>query len=346
MIKVFGIAYKLVANLIRVGICATILLLTLIQMAGLLGYWFVLLDSVNHFQPFWIMGSFFLFIAVLAFFEAGKFRNWLIGILAFCISTGLLLTGPDLTKKLIAPSISEMPSPLRLKVMTFNLWAANDQQIEMKDYIFKENPDVIMFQEFVGRNRRLSKLLASKYRYQRHCNSTKAKRCALSVFSRHPLGKMEIRQPVDARRNNRFHGYSLVTNVAINGAEPIVLITTHPDWPLPQPFQRSELDDLSNWIKLQGAKRVIVAGDFNSTSWSFELSRFKNRSGLVRHSQAIMTYPKIQFHPKLEKLVPFAFLPLDHVFSSKDLPLVSIKRGLPTGSDHYPIIAEFDIGIR
>ena len=205
---------------------------------------------------------------------------------------------------------------------------------------------MIMFQEFVGRNRRLSKLLDSKYRYQHNCISKKAKRCALAVFSKHPLGKVEIRQPIGARRNNRFHGYSLVTNVVIKGADPIILITTHPDWPLPQPFQRAELDDLSNWIKLQGTKRVIVAGDFNSTSWSFELSRFKNRSGLVRHSMAIMTYPKIQFHPKLDKLVPFAFLPLDHVFSSKDLPLVSIKRGLPTGSDHYPIIAEFIIGIR
>ena len=103
MIKVFGSAFKLIADLIRLGICAAILLLTLIQVAGLLGYWFVLLDSVNHFQPFWMVGSLFLFTAVLMFFVVGKIRNLLIGILACCFSAGLLLTGPDLIKKIYCP---------------------------------------------------------------------------------------------------------------------------------------------------------------------------------------------------------------------------------------------------
>jgi endonuclease/exonuclease/phosphatase (EEP) superfamily protein YafD len=79
---------------------------------------------------------------------------------------------------------------------------------------------------------------------------------------------------------------------------------------------------------------MIIAGDFNSTPWSFALRRQDRLFGIERRTRALATWPA----RTLRSEAPFPFLPIDHVYAGKGWRTVSMQRGPRLGSDHYPVI--------
>ena len=72
--------------------------------------------------------------------------------------------------------------------------------------------------------------------------------------------------------------------------KPFSVITTHMDWPIPITRQHEQLSALSAVVdKIEGP--MILAGDFNSTPWSYALREFVARNGLVRETMNLVTYP-------------------------------------------------------
>ena len=112
----------------------------------------------------------------------------------------------------------------------------------------------------------------------------------------------------------------------------------------PNPPERQQRE-LASSLEVIGddASDVILAGDFNSTPWSFTLRRFDEASTLQRHTRALPTWPAqawTRFY--LPAIAPF--LPIDHVYSGSRWRLTSLRRGPRTSSDHYPIEATFQAG--
>jgi len=74
----------------------------------------------------------------------------------------------------------------------------------------------------------------------------------------------------------------------------------------------------------------MLAGDFNTTPWApgyRELLAADLRDG----ERALASWPAF---------LPFPVIPIDHVLVSKELRVLSKRRGPPLGSDHYPIVVE------
>lgn len=81
---------------------------------------------------------------------------------------------------------------------------------------------------------------------------------------------------------------------------------------------------------------IIVLGDFNCTPWSPWFSRFTQDSGL-RHS--LLGYGFLGTWPTA---IPILSIPLDHVFVSKSVSVLNHRLGPDIGSDHAPVVAEFE----
>ena len=123
---------------------------------------------------------------------------------------------------------------------------------------------------------------------------------------------------------------------------PLDIISVHLAWPWPF-GQNLQLDELENGAFRTDLKhkfsQMIVAGDFNSVTWSNTVSRIERLTG-TRHISGIgPTWLSYSF-PAL--LRPYLGLPIDQILLSEDIEPISVKRLSFFGSDHLPVLAEFN----
>ena len=85
--------------------------------------------------------------------------------------------------------------------------------------------------------------------------------------------------------------------------------------------------------------RMVVAGDFNSTPWSFALKRLDGMLPLIRRDRAIATWPSAPTEAQGRK-VPLALpvLPIDHIYAGAGWRTLDVRRGPSLGSDHRPVV--------
>ena len=87
---------------------------------------------------------------------------------------------------------------------------------------------------------------------------------------------------------------------------------------------------------------MILAGDFNSTAWSYSLRSFVTANGFVRETLNMLTFPMSwHYFGAWRDTVPF--LPLDHVMTRGGLTVHDIHTGHPTASDHLPVVFTFSV---
>src|SRR5690606_4243176 len=116
--------------------------------------------------------------------------------------------------------------------------------------------------------------------------------------------------------------------------------TTHLDWPVPVNRQVSQFAELRAALAaVEGP--LVLAGDFNSTPWSYAMRDFEQRTGLQRHTRNLSTFPNRFLIRRMFETLPF--LPLDHVFGSDAVLVHEVWAGGDTGSDHLPVFATFSV---
>ena len=81
------------------------------------------------------------------------------------------------------------------------------------------------------------------------------------------------------------------------------------------------------------ANSVIAAGDFNSVSTARIGKQIQADMNLIPAPGWPGTWPS--------QAPAFAGITIDQVYRSPDLALITRRLGLPTGSDHRPVITEF-----
>src|SRR5690606_39140622 len=102
---------------------------------------------------------------------------------------------------------------------------------------------------------------------------------------------------------------------------PLTVMTTHLDWPVPVGRQVEQFAELQAAVAaVEGP--LILAGDFNSTPWSYALRGFEQRAGLVRQTRNLVTFPNRFMLRRMFETLPF--LPLDHVLSKGGLEVHAV----------------------
>jgi endonuclease/exonuclease/phosphatase (EEP) superfamily protein YafD len=277
-------------------------------------------DVLAHFAPVWMAGGLLGIFFGSAFPGFARITLLLLSAVATVASSGLMApeflrtTGPT------APAYT----PRAMKIIQANLWFHSTEPQVTLDWLFGQGADILVLQETSPEMR---KALVARPGWHVTCPT-----CEVMILSRKP--------PIRAKTLRRLGPTpGPLTRAVFRDAQgEFAVIGVHHAWPTDAADQQAQEESLAKVIAMSGTRRAIVAGDFNSTPWSFSRQRWDAAFGLIRRDRAIFTWPARQAE-RLRWLAPVPFLPLDHVYAGQDWATVRVERGPRLGSDHYPLVA-------
>ncbi|MCS6761764.1 MAG: endonuclease/exonuclease/phosphatase family protein [Candidatus Devosia symbiotica] len=321
---------------IRLCLVSGAFLAASLSIAGLFGFAMPVLDLLNHAQillfPTTLVG-----LAIVALALRGALRSVAViyAFVGFATSANVIV--PEFVAALRARLVA--PTTQTVKMMTHNLFGLNYDMAQVVAAFRSEDTDIIVLQEYFGEQTSdLHSRLLKDYPYFVRCRG--GKRANLGLYSRIPFEQVQDHAcPDNAYVMNRT-GHILV-RFTVPGDKPFSVLTTHMDWPLPVARQREQLAALSAVVAdIEGP--LIVAGDFNSTPWSYALRDFVASNGLVRETVNLVTYPMRFFYfDAWRDMIPF--LPLDHVMTRGGVVVYELHAGHRTASDHLPVVFSFSV---
>ncbi|HEV7274955.1 MAG TPA: endonuclease/exonuclease/phosphatase family protein [Devosiaceae bacterium] len=329
---------RLLIGLVRLGIGLGTAGVSLLALLALLGFASPVLDLFNHAQVFLLGGTLVAFVLVLLLFR-GRWRSWLAGIGA----AGLLASAVTVMPEAISSFAPRPPLPAEerpvLTLMTHNLFGMNYEMERVAALITEEDPDFVVLQEyFPEQSGELHPLLRERYPHYARCRG--GKRANLGLYAKLPFEEAsdDGSCPDDAYGSQRTA--RIIGSFVLTDGTPLTVMTTHLDWPVPVARQVEQFADLGAAVRaVEGP--LVLAGDFNSTPWSYALRGFAERAGLVRETRNLATFPNRFLIRRMFETLPF--LPLDHVFSTGGVAVHEVWAGADTGSDHLPVFARFTV---
>ena len=213
-------------------------------------------------------------------------------------------------------------------LLFFNMRYDNPRREDVAALVLASNADIVMLSEYSrGWEQAVSRIDAA-YPYRFHCPEWRGFGGNL-VFSRYPLNTA-----------NAFCGnYASLglVDAEIDGRR-IELGTVHLRWPWPASGPR-QIDALEPELGELGPD-ALIAGDFNSVTWSHGVRRFARYGGLSVSSGIGGTW----MHGWLpSRLAPWLGLAIDNVLSKGAVLIAATDTLDGTGSDHLPVLVRFSI---
>lgn len=281
------------------------------------GRWSARLDVLTHFAPIYLAAG--LLALGLAFLVPRAGRPALAAVSLLAVVGAALLVAPEVLSRGGDPRAPANASG-RIKLIQFNSWGQNAGTDAAAAWILAQEPDIVVLEE-PGRLK--AKLIASGYLAQCDCGAV--------ILSRQPA----LRRYAQPRSGDR-PGFIAWATFAHPAGE-FAVVAAHRYWPVRFARERAQTARLEGVIGALPRERMIVAGDFNSTPWSFARRREDRSWGLIRRTRALFTWPAARrSHNRLP--APFPWLPIDHVYAGPGWATVAVARGPELGSDHYPVV--------
>ena len=240
----------------------------------------------------------------------------------------ILLGGLDVDRPLAPrPPVRLSPGEQTFKVIEYNTWGAHSDPAWIAAWIARERPDVAILLESGPE-------LAHEL----------AQRTGLFVFEGDGAVIATRRMPVVKRQSwdARFlpgspTGLNWV-DVPLDDGRIVTIAGVHCGWPIPSRLAWSQDARLTAFLQGRDRSTLIMAGDFNSTQWSFRQRTSERAFALQRRDLALPTWPaRLAKVPGLR--IPVPILALDHVYAGRDWKTLNVSRGPDLGSDHYPVVA-------
>jgi endonuclease/exonuclease/phosphatase (EEP) superfamily protein YafD len=279
------------------------------------------LDLLTHFSPFWLVGGLFAAGYGLVFASpASRPGLTAVGVLGAMAAAALML--PELTRPIPPPLARD--GAQQIKLIQFNAWDRDVDVDATADWIAGQKPDFVLMEDVQPPIRQA--LERRGFHYTRGMVHT-------AIFSRMAPAPAPFVIP-----EHDWHvlpDFARATFTAASG--PFSLVAVHMSWPT-LADQRDRGMALGDLLDRYPKDRLILAGDFNLTPWSFALHRLEERYRLERRDRAVFSWPA-RLSPDGRLRSPVAFLPIDHVYAGSAWRTVSFARGPLLGSDHYPLVA-------
>ncbi len=215
-----------------------------------------------------------------------------------------------------------------IRALLFNLNSTNYRLDAVREFIKDSNPDVIVILELSETAIRILALQDLGYLYSVE-KKFRDDKFGIGLYSKHKVLDSKIMT---------FGGLvpSIVATIDFD-ANPTMIVGSHPLPPISPKYYQArnrQLQELGSFIASQDILSKIVMMDMNTTPWSFVFDDFKTASGLrdSRNGFGIQsTWPT---------WIPLLWIPIDHVFVSESVKVVSRSVGPFLGSDHYPVIVD------
>jgi endonuclease/exonuclease/phosphatase (EEP) superfamily protein YafD len=216
----------------------------------------------------------------------------------------------------------------RLSLVVSNVLQTNRAADRLLAVVAAADPDVVLCVETDDWWRERLDALAATHPHvvQRPLANT----YGMLLYSRLPLEEARVEHLVEPDVP------SIHARVRLPGGARVALHCVHPRPPAPGESDESRQRDAE--LLLVGHRvrdetgPVVVCGDLNDVAWSRTTRLFQKVSRLVdpRKGRGLFS----TFHARW----PLLRWPLDHVFHSDDLRLVTLRRLPYVGSDHFPVL--------
>ena len=292
--------------LVGAGLCA--LAASLAQ----LGRWSPTWDLLTHLAPIYLAAGVMAVLGATGF--SGRLRIPVLAAGLACILAAGLLMAPEYLRS-TGPRAAAGVGPT-FKVIQFNAWSGRNGQAKLLAWLKIEKPDVLVIEE--SSNRVLDALRNAGW---------------WSVAGRSDVMLFTPRPPLAAiiPTDNETGPMELNGVVVASPAGPVTVLGVHAPWPS-HPTLKRDHDLLLPIVRSYPSATTILAGDFNSTPWSFSRQRDDRDFGLIRRTRAVFTWPIAAYRRRLTPV-----LPIDHVYAGAGWATVKVERGPTLGSDHYPV---------
>lgn len=311
------------------------ILKALLALAGLVpaaalvaAQWFWLGDLLAFFLPW-------LAFAAFAFFAAMLVLGWRLPAASGAI---LLIVCAGLVASAWRAPPTAPPQGRAFRVTTFNTLVGNAHPEDIGTFLRAELPDVVALQETFGPFKEaLVASLRDAYPYS--SAGTAVEESDIEILSRYPISEISFAATERVGRT----AYRVMRAVIEFEGTPVAFYAVHA--PTPR-FDEADwqarnriLRDVGIAAAVDAATMpVIVAGDFNTPSWSPHLRRLLATAKLTDTSGRLL--------PSATRLVdreglPLSFgAPVDHILVSPGVFWTPVRLGPPLGSDHLPVTVD------
>lgn len=234
------------------------------------------------------------------------------------------------THPVTLPRVAGEPAsgdPVRLRIVSINVFYANDDHRSVIDFLRRERPDAVSLMEMnPGWRKSLEPLLKDfPHRYQ----TTGVGGRGITLFSRVPMKDAAV-LPIGARAEP-----AIAATLEVHGRE-VRVFAVHTTWPMAPASARrrnGQLERLAEQARSVTLPLVVV-GDLNITPFSPFFKRLLVEGGLRSGSDGFgwqATWPTF---------MPPAGIQIDHALVNSRLTVEHFGKGSSIGSDHFPIVAD------
>lgn len=312
--------FRLFAMLLAVG-CM------LVSMLGVGGAFDYRLDVINHLAPVTLALSLLAAAVQLAFGKTKEKPTLACAVLGIVLSAGVMT--PELVAK--ATQRRSAPRGQTIKVVELNLWSLNRHVPATVQWLAAQRADVVVLEEVIDQTAAVPELLRETYPYRSACDPEAP--CTTLILSRTlPTASGDFPAPDAAGLHSAaWASFGF-------GASAFTVIGDHAPWPRAKDRQQVQSALLASRMAAFDRPSLIVAGDFNSTPWSFSLRRQDALFGLERRTRALFTFP-VHAYSRYHLRAPFPLLAIDQIYAGSSWKTVLVSRSPRLGSDHLATIA-------
>ena len=285
-------------------------------------YWWPL-DLIANFRPQLGVGALVIGLWLLA----ARWRR-IGGVVMLAALVNILLVGWLWIPRPV--SVSADADPLR--VLSFNILAANENYGDVLGFLRETNADVVFLHE------------SSAPWEEAVATADLGYRIVKTRDQNHIFGTLVlVRGVADVEGFGFTEREARAVEVLLNldSGKKVALLGVHPVAPVTE-FESGLRDAQLNFATRWAASRqepVVIAGDFNAGPWSYAFRRLEARGDVVDSQRGFGLQPSFPASSNL------AFrIAIDHVLVSREIRVVDRRLGPAMGSDHFPVVVDLLIG--
>ncbi|MBK8507612.1 MAG: endonuclease/exonuclease/phosphatase family protein [Candidatus Competibacteraceae bacterium] len=279
-------------------------------------------ELTTHFRVQYVLASACCAVLLMA----RRQRGWAVAFMALALLNAVLV-------KWTFGSFPETRSDgtgTTLRALLANVNSANRDDRRIRELLLKHNPDVVVLLEATPWL--MEHLTALAERYPHRIAEARDDNFGIALLSRHPLTNGRI------ARIGAAGLPSAVAELHIDRRR-LVIVGTHPLPPMNAELARRRNEQLASLAEFarQTPDPLVMLGDLNITPWSPYFERLLADSGLRdgRGGHGLLPTWPVGW--------PMLWIPIDHVLVSDDVQIRQWQTGAVIGSDHYPVIVDFQL---
>lgn len=218
------------------------------------------------------------------------------------------------------------------RLFSMNLFWANQKHDAVISRILELDPDLVVLMEFEQSWPRKIRGLSATYPYRFHC-SVHYSTGGVVMLSKFPINSTP--------RYCGEYGSLALGEIEIAGTT-ITLGAVHLRWPWPASGPRL-IDQHTPLLNAIG-ENALIAGDFNSVTWSHSMARFAEAGDLqIIENIGPSWGPTLTIFGQNLQWPRWFGLPIDNALSKGSVSIVSATTLEDIGSDHLPILIDFQL---